>query len=71
MKRERRWFQIGAGLVLFLSFVVFAGCAKVYVNCPPPEAMKDNNTPPTGPRAPSCNWNGGTCTNQPSGCVCR
>ena len=67
MKRERGWFQVGARLVLLLSFVAFAGCAKVYVNCPP----SDNDSPPTGPRAPSCNWNGGTCTNKPDGCVCR
>ena len=30
MKKERGWFQIGLGLVLFLSFGVgLAGCAKL------------------------------------------
>ncbi len=49
MKRERGWFQIGAGLVLFLSFVVvLAGCAKVTVQCTPPNAMSQDSTPPTG-----------------------
>lgn len=48
MKRYRGWFQIGAGLVLFLSFVVLEGCAKVYVNCAPSETLRDNNTPPPG-----------------------
>ena len=62
MKKERRWFQIGAGLGLFLSFVVFAGCAKVYVNCAPSEAMRDKNAPPTG----------GWCTEDKDGhCVKR
>jgi hypothetical protein len=27
MKKERGWFQISAGLVLFLSFVVLVGCS--------------------------------------------
>lgn len=55
MKREHGWFQIGVRLVLLLSFVVFAGCAKVYVNCAPSEAMKDN--PPTGcKRMPDGSW---------------
>jgi len=65
MKRERGWFQIGAKLVLLLSFVVFAGCAKVYVNCPPSEAMRDNNAPPTG----KCPVVGGVCRKQ-SWCTC-
>lgn len=46
MKRERGWFQIGAGLGLFLSFVlVLPGCAKVYVECAP---SADNDGSPTG-----------------------
>ena len=72
MMKERRWFQIGTGLGLFLLCVVaLAGCAKVYVNCPPPEAMRDNNSPPTGMPLKTCNYNGNTCTGQPIPCACN
>jgi hypothetical protein len=48
MKRERGWFQVGAGLGLFLSFVlVLPGCAKVTVQTAP-SGTKDITNPPTG-----------------------
>lgn len=49
MKRERGCLQVGAGLGLFLSFVlVLAGCAQVTVLCAPSEAIGNNDPPPTG-----------------------
>lgn len=75
MKKERRWFQIGSGLVLSLLFLtVLPAChtplieVKVDAQCGP---KGDKEDLPTGPASPSCNWNGDTCTHKPQGCVCR
>lgn len=69
MKRENGLVQFGAGLVLFLSFVlVLPGCAKVYVECAPPNAMNEDG-PPGGV---SCKLKpGGGCMSIPVGCTCR
>jgi hypothetical protein len=53
MKRERGWFQIGAGLALSLLFLMVLPACKpliqvtVAAQCGP-EAMKDENSPPKG-----------------------
>ena len=69
MKRERGWFQVGAGLGLFLSFVlVLPGCAKVYVNSAPSE-ITDGGAPPTG----YCQINADGHCNKPAfgTCTCQ
>ena len=67
MKRELGWFQIGTGLGLFLLCVVaLAGCAKVTVQCTPPNAISTGEPPPTG-----CGKDRhGNCIPIPGVCTC-
>lgn len=43
------WIRLGTKLILFLFLVsVFTGCIEVNVQCPSPNAMRGDDSLPTG-----------------------